>query len=613
MNTFELSLDLDKRSTLQGITIRRGDSDGTTVRASIFDHGSVANLTGATAYLVIRLPDGEHYYRKAATVGTGIVTTTINEAEAASAVGSTKLAYFEISQGGSEYSTSSFAVRVLNDAVAGMDPPESYDDEIAQLVEDWLVAHPEATTTVQDGSITTAKIADGAVTNAKLAGSSVTTAKIADSNVTTAKVADGAITHDKLAEGVTNVIDSVPTIQRNVDRLLGNILIGELAEGTVLTTDDAYAAPPKGVSVFGKSTQAGTPTPDAPVPIESVDNLTLNVAGRNLLTPISSSDTKNGITITPLSDGRVRIDGTATVSTGFIIATVQNTQRGTYTLSGAYGNPDFYKNESMSANNRLFVRVGTTNLFDNSPNGVTFTTENLIPTTIDVSLVIVAGETLSNSVISPQLEYGSTATDYAPHTGQSVPVPLDQPLRGLPDGTRDELTLSYIGPSTREGWGVFSKTLVQRVKHIDDVSALIVHSFDANNKYVSFDIAETGVDTYLNPTINVLCPNYPGKRTLDRPCCYVTGYGALIVFGNDNFADRATAETMLSGVSFNYQLATPVTHDLGTIELPVNPAPDLTAWADGGSAQPTLSMEYERALSIVIPRIEAQLADMATS
>lgn len=158
MNTFELSLDLDKHTTIQGITIRRGDSDGTTVRASILDHGSVANLTGATAYLVMRLPDGLHYYRKAATVGTGTVTTTINEAEAASAVGSTKLAYFQISQGGSEYSTSSFAVKVLNDAVAGMNPPESYDDEIAQLVDDWLVAHPEATTTVQDNSLETTKL-----------------------------------------------------------------------------------------------------------------------------------------------------------------------------------------------------------------------------------------------------------------------------------------------------------------------------------------------------------------------------------------------------------------------------------------------------------------------
>lgn len=41
--------------------------------------------------------------------------------------------------------------------------------EVVSAVNAWLVAHPEATTTVQDGAVTTAKIADGAVTDAKLA------------------------------------------------------------------------------------------------------------------------------------------------------------------------------------------------------------------------------------------------------------------------------------------------------------------------------------------------------------------------------------------------------------------------------------------------------------
>ena len=38
-----------------------------------------------------------------------------------------------------------------------------------EQVDAWLDEHPEATTTVQDGAITTAKLADGAVTDAKLA------------------------------------------------------------------------------------------------------------------------------------------------------------------------------------------------------------------------------------------------------------------------------------------------------------------------------------------------------------------------------------------------------------------------------------------------------------
>ena len=43
------------------------------------------------------------------------------------------------------------------------------DDVIAKDIQDWLDAHPEATTTVQDNSLTTAKYIDGSITETKLA------------------------------------------------------------------------------------------------------------------------------------------------------------------------------------------------------------------------------------------------------------------------------------------------------------------------------------------------------------------------------------------------------------------------------------------------------------
>lgn len=47
-----------------------------------------------------------------------------------------------------------------------------------------------------------------------------------------------------------------------------NILIGS-ETGNPVAVDDAFAAPLCGLTVYGKSTQDGTPTPDAPVPIVS--------------------------------------------------------------------------------------------------------------------------------------------------------------------------------------------------------------------------------------------------------------------------------------------------------------------------------------------------------
>ena len=43
-----------------------------------------------------------------------------------------------------------------------------HGDEIKVAVDEWLAEHPEATTTVQDNSLTTAKYVNGSVTPAKL-------------------------------------------------------------------------------------------------------------------------------------------------------------------------------------------------------------------------------------------------------------------------------------------------------------------------------------------------------------------------------------------------------------------------------------------------------------
>ena len=63
-----------------------------------------------------------------------------------------------------------------------------------------------------------------------------------------------------------------------------NILVGG-ETGNPIAVDDAFAAPLRGLTVYGKSTQDGTPTPDAPVPIVSAGdggNVTVKATGKNL-------------------------------------------------------------------------------------------------------------------------------------------------------------------------------------------------------------------------------------------------------------------------------------------------------------------------------------------
>ena len=244
MNTFNLNLDLDKTSgIIQWVTLRQGDKNGTELRATIYDHGTP--VTGNyTARFSLRHPGtGDTYYRETATYSNGVATVTVDEQYAATVTGITA-GYFELLQGSTVIaSTADFGVRILASATDGAVPGEVYDsaieDALAELdeatghinqmvvdaTEEYLNAHPELTTTVEDNSVTDAKL-----------------------------IQQGGILS-------------------RVDRLmyrLDNLLTATPAEAESVTVTDAAKTPVAGLALYGKSTQDGTPTPSAPVPIQSV-------------------------------------------------------------------------------------------------------------------------------------------------------------------------------------------------------------------------------------------------------------------------------------------------------------------------------------------------------
>lgn len=89
--------------------------------------------------------------------------------------------------------------------------------------------------------------------------------------------ADAAATGKQLAE-----IEKA--VAEKADKARQNILIGT-ETGNPVSVSDAFSAPLRGLTVYGKSTQDGTPTPDAPVPIVSAGDggsVTVKVTGKNL-------------------------------------------------------------------------------------------------------------------------------------------------------------------------------------------------------------------------------------------------------------------------------------------------------------------------------------------
>lgn len=453
MNTFNLTLDLNKSRASSPVRLRQGDAQGTTITALVLDHGATADLTGYTAQFVMDLPDGAHYYRKAASISGNTVTVTIDETQAASVTGRTTLAYFQLLQGSTvKASTGCVTVEVLPDALDGKSVPESYDsaiqdaidaldaavEQMPDMVEDVLADHPEWTTTVQDGSITQAKLATD--------------------------------------------------LARDRERLLyrlDNLLTAQLPEGDVATATDAARTPMAGLALYGRSTQDGTPTPSAPVPIVSVE---------------------------PDSDGNI-------------------------------------------------------------------------------------------SLLSKRT---SDATQ------QSVtPIPLDgHELRSLPDGTRDEVTVDERGHAV----------LVQRVGSVDlgtldwsAISSAGTHVWRARISNLPDGAVQVPSSSYT--AVNAITTKYAAKAFAPisasdngRFAIGTAGDGTRLIIIDTAYSTVEAFAASIDGVCMLYQLATPVTHDLGTIDPVPLCGPDLTA-----QAIPTapFALAYERDLNVTLARLESAIATLA--
>lgn len=581
MNEFTVRLDLAKGKARQQQTVfvRQGDKNATTIVATITDHGAAAATSGLTARFQMRLPDGTHYYRKAASLSGNVATVALDEAQAASVAGRTDVAYFQLLQGSTVVaSTESFTVVVLPDALGDATVPESYDsaiqdaidnldaavENLPSTVEDVLTAHPEWTTTVQDGSIT----------------------------------------KDKLATDLA--LDRERLLYR-----LDNLLTNALPEGDVATATDAAKTPVAGLALYGRSTQDGTPTPSAPVAIVSVG--TANLIKR----PYKSGTqvTTNGITWTVNDDGSITANGTATANSNFILNDRDmfgSHPQGTYTLSGSPAVAGCYV-----CLQRATAAGGMASVMSTAGSQTTFTTDTeLAVATGNNSLFcrVPNGTTVSNAVFRPMLNAGSTAYPYVPygHAGlwarrtsdasasTVTPIPLDgHELRSLPDGTRDEVTVDSRGHAV----------LVQRVgSYTVTGSEQYVGAASVGTCYRVALVALSAAPAVAGQRVYGYCTHAPYNSvswTEDRVHTYADGNNVALFAVGSSVSDVLNA---YKGAEITYHLATPVTHDLGYVAAVPLVGPDLTA-----QAVPTapLALTYERDLNTTLAKLESAIATLA--
>lgn len=134
--------------------------------------------------------------------------------------------------------------------------------------------------TAAAGDAKTSSDAAAVATDAKAAA--VDAQKDATASAAAAKTSEGAAAKsaadaDRTANSINESMTQIAANKAAVSQLKEdttalqkrqNVLVGS-ETGNPIAVDDAFAAPLCGLHIYGKSTQDGTPTPDAPVPIVS--------------------------------------------------------------------------------------------------------------------------------------------------------------------------------------------------------------------------------------------------------------------------------------------------------------------------------------------------------
>ena len=225
-NTRTLELDISKEGAGTCIKVGQGDDGGTTIKALIYDNGAEFSLSGATAWLVVLLPNKRNYYRGQCSVSGNAATITVDESKLCSVSGYTDEAYFTVTKSGKTYSTERFAIEILRSALDGQQPAQNWDDAVQDLI---------------DRGETAVKNANGAASAANTAAASANAA---------AATANGAAEDaTAAAQNALNIANSIAAIEppsddevqelRDENATLATALV-ELQDGYIVLGETAY-------------------------------------------------------------------------------------------------------------------------------------------------------------------------------------------------------------------------------------------------------------------------------------------------------------------------------------------------------------------------------------
>lgn len=369
-------------------------------------------------------------------------------------------------------------------------------------------------------------------------------------------------------EDIKKVDRKVDTLREVVSKFHSNIVCD--SKGEVITVSDASDMELAGLRIFGKTTQNGTPTPDAPVLLESVGadgNVAVTVCGKNLLNMPEKTMQNAGVKVY-VSGSAIIFSGTATGAYGDLATSGKvRIQPGTYTFS--------------AKNIEKILRIEFAYTYDD---GVTVSPIFILasnpkctfkitkPCYLRITFVLdkgsVFGDDTNPTSIYMQLEKGATATDYEPYKdGGTLTAQTPNGLPGIPVSSggnyTDENGQMWICDEIDFARGKYVQKVVQkRMQNLD------MYSINNQGLVIGFD-AEL-IDKVIKDMgmCNAL-PLYTANNQFGSvESCFAVGYyGALIQIAGFTTMEALNAYLAEHEVIVQVAWKEPIEHTLRTDQL----------------------------------------------
>ncbi len=387
---------------------------------------------------------------------------------------------------------------------------------------------------------------------------------------------DTTLTHEGEAADAKATGDAISAV-----KVRQNILAGSEI-GNPISVADAFPAPLCGLTVYGRSTQSGTPTPDAPVPIVSAGDggsLTVKVTGKNRMPP----NLKTGNVVECFVKKNTPI---ALVFKGDLVS-----QGGNILFFDENNNQNWFGIDKGKAEHHIQYPVDLT------------------------KFQYLLSDMASENVC---LTWNASSPDYEPYREQLLTLPTPTGLPGIPVTSGGN-----YADSTGQQWACDEVDLergvkVQRVKSRRILSSEIADTLlGVNSCYlIEQNAARPTANSFIGHLIctnlecaswsNVVDKGVQGICVLsNRPYIGITIQGFKSVNEYKDFLDE-------NEVGVAYDLATPIETPLTPSEIAAYKAltaygPDTVVQAGDGVG---VKLEYQRDVNIAIKKLEDAIASM---